>query len=218
MTPMLRWVLLALLLAGAKARPLEDACVRLCLARDRSLEVTGVCDHQQRLVLQSTGGRYPTQRLLGLCLIPCNGPGNDPLLFDDSQICRVFRESMIRRRGCSCHGTWTLETDDAPRLDVSFQDSYSRDSVDERSSMSEAAALVDVAKDRRSKHKMQSLGIEDVLLNNEEWESSVDVGISNLNAPAKVDSTEDPVDWDLWCMAQCDNGHGGTACNCDLIP
>ncbi|XP_043488930.1 uncharacterized protein LOC122515596 [Polistes fuscatus] len=31
-------------------------------------------------------------------------------------------------------------------------------------------------------------------------------------------SNSDEIDWDLWCMAQCDIGHGGSACECDIIP
>ncbi|KAI4500501.1 hypothetical protein M0802_004463 [Mischocyttarus mexicanus] len=37
-------------------------------------------------------------------------------------------------------------------------------------------------------------------------------------APNNNPSTSDEIDWDLWCMAQCDIGHGGSACECDIIP
>jgi len=26
------------------------------------------------------------------------------------------------------------------------------------------------------------------------------------------------VDWNLWCHIQCDQGTGGIACNCDMLP
>ena len=57
-------------------------------------------------------------------------------------------------------------------------------------------------------------------------ETSKDAATDNLekpgskdDAPRMEDSTDETsVDWDRWCMNQCDNGKGGSACNCDIIP
>ncbi|XP_076167428.1 uncharacterized protein LOC143146731 [Ptiloglossa arizonensis] len=228
MTPLARWVLLALLLAGAEARPGDHACVPLCRARYRSSEVTGNCDHQQRLVLQSSGGRFPTQRLLRLCLTPCNlaGSPNDRLytLYDYSFICRDLTESLIRRRGCNCDDTTNEGTGSLEGIGDTFQDTV-RDRVNPkrpketsmRTIVADRAEIVDLANHRRTIGPRMKFA-EDTS-NDENSEASVEVVIASLNTDAtESDTTDDSVDWELWCIAQCDNGRGGSACNCDIIP
>ncbi|KAG7188767.1 hypothetical protein KM043_008385 [Ampulex compressa] len=55
----------------------------------------------------------------------------------------------------------------------------------------------------------------------EEEEVEVDVGNKETHTGTTKDpnsSEEGHIDWEMWCMAQCDNGQGGSACNCDIIP
>ena len=252
MTPLARWVLLALLLAGAGARTDEHACVRLCRAQNRGLEMTGVCDHQQKLVPQSSGGRYPTHRLFRLCLAPCAGagyPSTEPLVFDSSHTCRSFRESLIRRRACLCPDprddeTRNLEREDSPRLEGSSKDPEQHEPKDSGAAEGLLSSSGNIVGDKAvriikksingleeqqgSKIKdlfeaeMKSLVAEANKVDGEEMEALEDRVIEKLNSDdliARADTSEEPaVDWDQWCMAQCDNGRGGSACNCDIIP
>ncbi|XP_076240467.1 uncharacterized protein LOC143182993 [Calliopsis andreniformis] len=241
MTPLPRWVLLALLLAGASAAPEDHACVRLCRAQNRGPKIVGVCDHQQKLVLQSSGGRFPLQRLFRLCLTPCSGgPGspNDPLLFDDSKTCQNFRESLLRRRACSCdtldhEGTWDLEEKNSLRVERSLEnlEQYELKNVDSLDvilalskgiSLVETAIASDILLDQQG---LNSRGLSEMKLEAEEdqVDEKEEEGVGEdpvvENAADGIDVTEEPpVDWDMWCMAQCDNGQGGSACHCDLIP
>ncbi|XP_053982535.1 uncharacterized protein LOC128878399 [Hylaeus volcanicus] len=220
MTPLPRWVLLALLLAGAEARPGDYACVRLCHAQDRGLDVTGVCDHQQRLVLQFSGGRYPTQRLLRLCLIPCSGLGSrNDTVFDGSQICRVIRESLIYRQGCSCKPpangrSWGLRAN--PPWSKKLNPVNGLLSMLTKIARVLAAVSVDHANEPGTTDlRDDKMKFSDRLDNETDF---VDAEIANptTDAPFGADWTEDFTDWEMWCMAQCDNGRCGNSCNLNL--
>ncbi|XP_031827696.1 uncharacterized protein LOC116424866 [Nomia melanderi] len=215
MTPLPRWVLLASVLAVVGAQPGDNACVHACRARERSPEITGViCDHRRSAVLQSAGGRSPIQRLSSICLTPCAPTSH----YDGSEACRDFRELLIRSRACLCDD----RKDDNSRS-IRTEHSKNFDRVDHRELRSFKSAM------------LKKLAIADhylVLepLENDSYRFRVemrpderrfeDTRLSDLNleGPTLTESTESDVDWDMWCMAQCDNGRGGSACNCDLIP
>lgn len=50
----------------------------------------------------------------------------------------------------------------------------------------------------------------------EAWSVEKNATGGNLSHDSPMD--EDSMDWDLWCVSQCDNGKGGSACHCDIIP
>ena len=242
MTPLRRWVLLALLLAAVAAHPLEHACVHLCRARDTSPEkITGVCQQQQqqqqqKLVLQSSSGRFPIHRLFSLCLTPCHG-SSDLLVFDDSHACRTFRETLIRYHGCSCNdvdheGTRNGEED--PWGGKEFEEDQSEKvgeskmlkKADEEQAVVPAdvrgqglkikdlpATKLEMGEDMLDKADVEDDADTDDA-DNASMEESEDVAASSNEA----NSTDETVDWDRWCMTQCDHGTGGSACHCDLIP
>ncbi|CAD1477545.1 unnamed protein product [Heterotrigona itama] len=230
MTPLRRWVLLALLLAAVAAHPLEHACVHLCRARDTSLEkITGVCQHQQKLVLQSSGGRFPIHRLFSLCLTPCHG-SSDLLVFDDSHACRTFRKTLIRYHGCSCNdvdheGTRNGEED--PWRGKEFEEDGESKML-KKADEEQAVVPADVVRGQGLKIKdlpatklemgedtLDKADVEDADTDDAGKEESEDVAATGNEANS---TDETSVDWDRWCMTQCDHGNGGSACHCDLIP
>ncbi|XP_078053358.1 uncharacterized protein LOC144478881 [Augochlora pura] len=232
MTPLPRWVLLALLLAGVGAHPGEHACVRLCLAAKRISGTARGCHEHRRLVLQSSGGRLPShQQLFSLCLNPCGEPGSpNSRQFDSSVICRDYRQSLIRDYDCHCDrktkNRRDLEADAENLLQDVDRHSQRRSSildllakgVDDRVLV--PADPVDYWRSIvPSKDKMQLAkeNGEDHLGIRARLDPKETFNLSQEN-PDAADSAESPVDWDLWCIAQCDNGRGGSACNCDLIP
>ncbi|XP_015438142.1 PREDICTED: uncharacterized protein LOC107193254 [Dufourea novaeangliae] len=238
MTPLPWWVLLAFLLAGVGAQPDDYACVRLCRARNQIPEITGVCEYRQTLVLQSGVGRYPIQRLLSLCLTPCGGPGSpDSELFDGSQTCRVFREILIRQQACLCDSSRDDSLENNPADVLLPKNSLDDDDDPEELKRWRSIKLLTILKKITEDQSLvpinsaeRNIPVEDKMILEEEdeeesvfgedWLNSRIAGFVHLNpdTPDESDSTELPVDWDMWCMTQCDNGQGGTACNCDLIP
>ncbi|XP_076284745.1 uncharacterized protein LOC143211169 [Lasioglossum baleicum] len=228
MTPLPRWVLLASLLAGVGAHPVEHACVRLCVAQKMITGVASGCHDYRRFVLQSSGGRLPSQQqLLSLCLIPCGEPGSpNSLQYDSSVICRVFRQSLIRDHGCHCDWKTDRDLEDNRNFYETLLQDVDHHSLRRSFSLNVLVKGDQVPADLLNDWK--STPLEDKM--NFAGDNEVDrlgirerldpKGTFNLNpdSPDESDSTDSPVDWDLWCMAQCDNGHGGSACNCDLIP
>ncbi|XP_076647977.1 uncharacterized protein LOC143356297 [Halictus rubicundus] len=228
MTPLPRWVLLASLLAGVGAHPIEHACVRLCVAQKMITGAARGCHDYRRFVLQSSGGRLPSQQqLFSLCLIPCGEPGspNSPQ-YDSSVTCRVFRRSLIRDHGCHCDWKTGRVLEDDRIIDAILLQDVDHHSL--RRSFSPnvlekgGQVPVDPLNDWKStpledKMKLADDYEEDRLGIRERLDPK---GTFNLSpeSPDASESVDSPVDWDLWCMAQCDNGHGGSACNCDLIP
>lgn len=242
MTPLLRWVLLALLLAMVVAHPVEHACVYLCRARNTSPEITGGCEHQQKLVLQSSGGRFPIHRLFRLCLTPCHG-SSDLLVFDNTHTCRTFRRTLIQYHGCSCDDVNYGETrnnQEDPSTVKKFEEDRLKGADVTR--MLEKAGEQQIIRGQSLKTKdvrryITEIKVEkdiiqadfkdtDNLNKADSEETSKDAATDNLekpgskdDAPRMEDSTDETsVDWDRWCMNQCDNGKGGSACNCDIIP
>ncbi|XP_060824026.1 uncharacterized protein LOC132911431 [Bombus pascuorum] len=242
MTPLLRWVLLALLLAMVVAHPVEHACVYLCRTRNTSPEITGGCEHQQKLVLQSSGGRFLIHRLFRLCLTPCHG-SSDLLVFDNTRNCRTFRETLIRCYGCSCDDVNYGETGNNQE-DPSTVNKFEEDQLKETdvTRMLEKAGEQHIVRGQSLKTKDVGRYITEIkaekdiiqadlkdtgnLNKADSEETPKDAANGNLEKPGseddasrKKDSTDETsVDWDRWCMNQCDNGKGGSACKCDIIP
>ncbi|XP_017766620.1 PREDICTED: uncharacterized protein LOC108555477 [Eufriesea mexicana] len=233
MTPLPRWVLLALLLAVVAAHPVDHACVRLCRARNTSPESTGVCEHQLKLVLQSSGGRLPIRRLLRLCFTPYHGAGSsESPFFDDTEVCRVFRQSLIRRHGCTCEDIDDVKTGDLEedRWRVQkFERDWSKKAEEFGMLRKDEEDRPMVPADDRGQQgpEMKAL-FEAIAKIGEAGEDpssraeSKDEVIEISDPGSRVDEHNDvddaTIDWDLWCMAQCDSGQGANACNCDIVP
>ncbi|XP_031371016.1 uncharacterized protein LOC116186800 isoform X2 [Apis dorsata] len=229
MTPLPRWVLLSLLLATVAAHPVHHACVHLCHARNTtSPEITGVCDHHRdHLVLQSGAARSPN--LFVLCLTPCHGAASpDTLRYDDTPVCREFRESLVKRHGCSCRH---VDRDERARnfdeKEVEEKEKEDRrrwaeelekyrlneiDGIDERWSV---AVLLSVGDQRGIEESLSGRSVE-MEIDTSSMEKNATAGNLSPNDGSPMD--EDSMDWDLWCVSQCDNGKGGSACHCDIIP
>ncbi|CAL7950440.1 unnamed protein product [Xylocopa violacea] len=225
MTPPPRWVLLAFLLAVAAAHPVEHACVRLCRARDTSPEFTGGCQHQQRRVLQSSGGRFPIQHLFRLCLTPCHGAATlDSPMYDGTEACRTFREALIERQGCSCddpsdEGNGTL---DEPRRRVEDieEDQWERNTLRK---LEEELALAPVGVLHRSESRSKDHPGYTMKIVQVKGEKLMQLDHEDVGGSSTVSPVGDPwpttsVDWESWCLIQCNNGRGGNACNCDILP
>ncbi|XP_017888578.1 uncharacterized protein LOC108630032 [Ceratina calcarata] len=221
MTPLPWWVLLvSLLVIAVAAHPFEHACVRLCRARDTSPEFAGVCEHQQRPVLQSGGGRFPIQRLFRLCLTPCHGSDLDSQSFDTTETCLAFRYSLIQRLGCSCDSLnydgnlgedrWEVEKDQMKEAD---RWKMLRERADEK----QAVAYADL-------QRQQQLSVESLykIIAETMAADTEDAVIGNLKTGSPIVESENmdetSVDWEMWCRTQCENGQGGSACHCDIIP
>ncbi|KOC66363.1 hypothetical protein WH47_08755 [Habropoda laboriosa] len=225
MTPLPWWVLLALLLVVVASYPVDHACARLCRVRNTSPEITGGCEHQQKLVLQFSGGRFPIQRLFRLCLTPCQGSStSNSLSFDVSQACRSFRDSLIERHGCICDDLHdvrarNLEEEDrkvegfeAGQLNEADEWNLPKKFAKHRpaSSFDDLYQLM-LTKKQAYKDTMEITKLEENILDSADTEDAILGKMEGSNE-------ESSIDWDLWCMAQCDNGKGGSACNCDIIP
>ncbi|XP_076750525.1 uncharacterized protein LOC143423214 [Xylocopa sonorina] len=226
MTPPPRWVLLAFLLAVAVAHPVEDACVRLCRARDTSPEFTGGCHHQQKRVLQSSGGRFPIQHLFRLCLTPCHGAATlDSPMFDGTELCRTFRDTLIERQRCSCDdlpddGVRSLEQPRSRVKDIE-EDQLKRNMLGEPEKEL-AVAPADLPHQSESKNEYHPEHIMKIVRVKESKKTiqSVLEEVPNLTTGLPIN---DPwpttsIDWVSWCLIQCNNGTGGNACNCDILP
>lgn len=44
------------------------------------------------------------------------------------------------------------------------------------------------------------------------------VGVDTMSEQSDGDDDVPLVNWDLWCQNMCQEGNGGAACNCDLLP
>lgn len=235
MTPLPRWVLLSLLLATVAAHPVHHACVHLCHARNTtSPEITGVCDHHRdHLVLQSGAARSPN--LFVLCLTPCHGAASpDTLRYDDTPVCRAFRESLVKRHRCPCRHVDRDER--ARKLDGEEVEEEEEEKENrrrwaeelERYRLNEIDGSVSKKIDERwSVALLPSVGDQRGIEENVSGRSvQVEIDTSSMEKNATADNLspndspvdEDSMDWDLWCISQCDNGKGGSACHCDIIP
>lgn len=231
MTPLPRWVFLALLAAssvvGFAAHQKDDACVPICRAQKRSPEKIGGGCNYRRIVLQSDGDHSAVQRLFRACLIPCEtpGPGKDRLLFEETADCRSFREKLISVRSCSCGSFEDEETGGGEDFWEDWAEKLFRahgrgkPARDDPRTMKGPRAQGDprppsggrrVADDPSGLDYPDSLEMEATPMANAELQPGT--------TPDPNASEEYPVDWEMWCMAQCDNGQGGSACNCDIIP
>ena len=239
MTPLPRWVLLSLLLATVAAHPVHHACVHLCHARNTtSPEITGVCDHHRdHLVLQSGAARSPY--LFVLCLTPCHGAASpDTLRYDDTPVCRAFRESLVERHVCSCRH---VDRDERARKLDGEQEEEKEEEEEEEDRGRRAEELeryrlneIDGTASRKIDERWSvpllpssvgdQRGISEENLSGRSEEMGIDTSSAEKNAtadnlsPNDSPMDEDSMDWDLWCISQCDNGKGGSACHCDIIP
>lgn len=216
-----------MLLATVAAHPVRHACVRLCHARNTA-EITGVCGHHRDL--QSGAGRPPN--LFALCLTPCHG-APDTIRYDGSPVCRAFRESLVKRHGCSCRRVDRDErAGDLHEQMEEEEEEVEEDEKQKRLKQIDGATSKHRTIDDRRFWSVASVGdrrgIEEEKEEEELSERSVEMEMDeawsveknatagNLSPDSPMD--EDSMDWDLWCVSQCDNGKGGSACHCDIIP
>ncbi|XP_071867375.1 uncharacterized protein [Bombus fervidus] len=242
MTALLRWVLLALLLAMVVAHPVQHACVYFCRAQNINPErATGGCGDQQEIIRQLSEGQFPIHRLFRICLIPCNG--TDSVTFDNSHTCRTFREVLIRCYGCSCNNVnydevrneeedllmiKTLEENQMKGADMMrMLEKTAEQHIHQSQGLNSRYIRRHITEIKVEKDIIQADLKDTGNLNKaDSEETSKDAATGNLEKPGckddascKEDSTDETsVDWERWCMKQCDNGKGGSACNCDIIP
>lgn len=212
MTPLPRWVLLALLLAVVDAQQAENACVCACRARSGIPRISEDCDHMLYLVSGSHGGAYLLARLLKLCLIP-NTRASDPghPIFVDAESCHYIRDNFIERYGCSCDAS-----NNGKSAERKEEDQVTELNALKRLDMFKTREDVTAVPVDQRGWRSTDLPKEDLLI--PVVDKQLDA-TDTTNAPEDgTDSKEDPIDWDMWCMTQCDNGLGGSACHCDIIP
>ena len=215
-----------------------------CLFRSRSHarnttspEITGVCDHHRdHLVLQSGAARSPY--LFVLCLTPCHGAASpDTLRYDDTPVCRAFRESLVERHVCSCRHVDRDER--ARKLDGEQEEEKEEEEEEDRGRRAEELERyrlneIDGTASRKIDERWSvpllpssvgdQRGISEENLSGRSEEMGIDTSSAEKNAtadnlsPNDSPMDEDSMDWDLWCISQCDNGKGGSACHCDIIP
>ncbi|XP_032682451.1 uncharacterized protein LOC116849423 [Odontomachus brunneus] len=234
MTPPLRWVFLFVLVGCATSIPLpfvNDACVLLCHPRARS-SPEGVCElrgAQSGSVLDLA--RIIVSRCLKLC---------DHQQPSSARVsCFALRSFLGTRRGCHCPSTHVMRTNARiPSLvDELAEDVVSlsfgeivisalhaallREDVDAEGhdlivdDYESGSRLAHDAENEKSKqHDVEqpptgNNGHGTILLQGEQTDS---------NAGSDSFVGDDDVDWEKWCMHQCNIGLGGNACNCDIIP
>lgn len=235
MTPPLRWVFLLVLVGCAASIPLplaNDACVLLCHPRARS-SLEGVCElrgAQSGSVLDLA--RIIVSRCLKLC---------DHQQPSSARVsCFALRSFLGARRGCHCPSTHVMRTDASiPSLvDELAEDVVSfsfggvvisalyapllREDVDAEGyglivdDYEFGSRLAHDAENEKPKKRhdveQPSTGINGhgtILLQGEQTDG---------NAGSDSFEGDDDVDWEQWCMHQCNIGLGGDACNCDIIP
>lgn len=220
MTPLARWVLLTTLLGHAtsvpaRTLPLEDACVALCLAENAAANEDKVHVIPRRQFAEGRRGRG-ADRLFGHCF---ERPSH-------STICTILFEALREYRGCDCELTKNLELPDRLYLSSSLLKDLSNDYT-KISKLLESRLLSNEEEmvrrnlrkgegsSRRRRNGPLTFDLSSSIMETDGQQRPNDALVSGTS---DASSDSEPVDWDLWCMAQCDNGHGGSACECDIIP
>ena len=228
MTPLPWWVFLALPLVVVDAHLDEYACVCFCRARNGSPKIAEACDHAEYHVLGSHGGAYLLQRLFKLCLIPHSDPKSPHHpLFYDWENCRFIRDDLIQRHGCSCDTLNNGKSAKPEEEKQRFVYAVAVPFIDAEDGASEAGASEGEGFGVGASEDEDQQGWRSTDLSEEELKipvvdnhlNAIDADTSNASED-ETDSREDPIDWHPWCMAhcQCDNGQGGSARHCDIIP
>ncbi|KAK2585620.1 hypothetical protein KPH14_010245 [Odynerus spinipes] len=218
MTPLARWVLLATLFGHAMSVPartqaLENACVALCRAENAAANEDKVHVIPRRQFIEGRRGRE-ADRLLGLCL---ERPQH-------STICKIIVKSLREHRGCDCE---LIERSGIPRRNY-ISSSLLDDLVEDYSKISEAVQSqlqgnrANVLRSGSIRKLVEAESKRQLIVEREAFKYATSGSIMDTNeqhdSSASNSDDSEEVDWELWCMAQCDIGHGGSVCKCDIIP
>ncbi|XP_014473581.1 PREDICTED: uncharacterized protein LOC106743869 [Dinoponera quadriceps] len=236
MTPPLRWVFLLALVGCAASIPLvDDACVLLCHPRARS-SPEGVCE----LRGAQSGSVLDLARIIvSHCLKLCDRQ----LQSSVRDSCFALRSFFGAYRGCRCRSTPVMPTNVKIRSlvnelaeDVAFSsplgelvisalhaallredaDAEGYDLiVDDRESGGRLAHDAENEKPRR--HVLEQPPVDNGYGHGRVRPQGGD-RTDNTAASDSLDEDDDNVDWELWCMEQCNSGQGGDACRCDIVP
>lgn len=243
MTPPFQWVCLLALVGCAVSAPAPfagDACALLCHPVPRSFP-EGVCEFRR---IQSGSVLDQARIIVCRCLKLCDHQQS----FTEGFSCHALISllgSQLGSRECRCSSYPISTNAEISSLvnklaeDVVLAISSSSPSLKERLIRAlqatlldyaqlenvdvEAVSLVDDSRSDRLAHEA-----EDVKLDRDDIEQHpMDIDDEGAELPeddrkdtsSPSDSSEESaVDWEQWCMSQCNNGHGGNACRCDLIP
>lgn len=231
MTPPLRWVFLLALVgryaASVPASFAGDACALLCHPLAESFP-EGVC----KLWVAQSGSDLDQARVI---VSRCQKPCDRQLPFVVGVVCHALRSLLGDYRVCRCPSTDATMPSGASV--PSLVNGLAEDVVD---------TIYPSALDRRVIRALRaafSLGVqgnddspaagcmpvrpqdaEDAERDRRDVETTPaepkdQDPLDNGNKEATTTSSEEvTIDWEQWCMSQCNSGHGGNACRCDLIP
>lgn len=220
MTPLVWWVLLAMLFGHARIVPartyiFDNACVVFCRAENLSVNEDEVHVISQ-LVEEGRRGREVDDLLNKLCLESV----------ESRHFCHNIFKYLRDRQRCDCR---TI----SPPLSLNDREKESIDRLRILNKLSDKFQRSQQASQQQQQQKQEGQRQEEQHLMMAKMTMTVNgrdiskdenfvpriLDVNNQQASSAPNpSGSDEIDWDMWCMAQCNIGHGGSACNCDIIP
>ncbi|XP_046828576.1 uncharacterized protein LOC124428499 [Vespa crabro] len=225
MTPLAWWVLLTMLFGHARIVPartyiFNNACVVLCRAENLSVNEDEVHVTSQ-LVEEGRRGREVDDLLNRLCLVSV----------ERRHYCRNLFQYLRDRERCDCRKIYPSlslnnrkeESIDRLRISTKLSDKFQQSQQQQQQQkqrqqiQKQEGQRQEVQRLMMTKMRMMMNG-RDIMKDENFVPRTMDVNNNQQASSAPNSSTSDEIDWDMWCMAQCNIGHGGSACNCDIIP
>lgn len=236
MTPSLRWVFLLALVGCAASIPsrfVDDACVLLCHPRTRS-SPEGVCELRG---VQSGSVLDQARIIVSRCLKLCDRQ----LTSSVRASCFALTSFLAAHRECRCSSTDAMRTNvnipslvdelaeevvsssplgkiviSALHTALLHKDVEPADGYDLIADHHESGSLAHGTETKNTKqHDVEQPPIN---VNSNYTARLMEDDQSDTTAASGNSDEDDNVDWEMWCMEQCNNGHGGDACRCDIIP
>ncbi|XP_015177008.1 PREDICTED: protein DDB_G0268328, partial [Polistes dominula] len=158
--------------------------------------------------------------------------------------CQDFFINLRNRQGCNCQlfkssstirknliGGGIINRDDSNKLlDVSQKQQQQQQQQQQHQQFRQVVVKEEEEEEKLEEEKRFLLVTMKMMMRNPKELSSIkdhhyylpikmETNNQELVSSAPNNPTDsDEIDWDMWCMAQCDIGHGGSACECDIIP
>ncbi|KAL2713351.1 hypothetical protein V1478_017049 [Vespula squamosa] len=221
MTPLAWWVLLATLFGHARIVPartyiFDNACVVFCRAENLSVNEDEVHVISQ-LVEEGRRGREVDDLLNKLCLASVKS----------RHFCRNIFKYLGDRQRCDCRtispslslNNREEESIDRSRILTKLSDKFQRSRQQQQQQQQQRKQKQEGQRQEERHLMMTKMTMTMNGRDISKDEIFVPPIVNNQQASSAPNpSASDKIDWDMWCMAQCNIGHGGSACDCDIIP